>query len=139
MTMSELLKWLPWIGVSLLPGLINLGVAYKQLAEDCKFLPFFEPLKTPGVWFWAIVQIVLPCWFFWMMFSLKLKPEINLDLIGKAIGFGLGFIAIMNAKIDTGLFTPVDIKTLYASFVRLGYSLIATKENVRTSLFWLDV
>lgn len=136
--MSELFKWLPWILVALIPGLLNLLVAFKQLADDCKFLPFFEPEKTPGVWIWAIAQLAFPSVLFWLTDSFYLQPEINFSLIGRTIGFGLGFITIMNARTETGFFT-LDIKTFYTRIVRLAYDLIAAQETARTAGFWVDV
>jgi len=134
--MDELTKFLPLIPVILIPGLLNLFVAFNQLAKDCQSLPFFKPHKTPGVWLWVIFQIMLPCLFFFLMFSQSLNSKIDTDLYGKAVSFGFGFVAFMNSTIDTGLIAPIDIKTFYTTLVRLAYNLIASKENARTAIFW---
>lgn len=131
------MNFLPWILVALIPGCFNVPVAFKQLIEDCKFLPFFEPYKIPGVWFWAIAQFALPCLVFWFM-TLRTLPLINFELVGEAVLFGVGFITLMNTRTDTGFFR-LDIKTFYARLVGIAYDLIASHETRRTAAFWTDV
>lgn len=136
--MNELRDWLPWILVAAIPGVINVVVAFKQLADDCKFLPFFEPLSTWGVWVWAVGQFLFPCALFWVTTSLSTRAAIEPALIAQAVGFGLGFITLMNARTDTGFFT-LDLKIIYARLVSVAYALIASKETGRTAAFWTDV
>ncbi len=136
------MNWLPWLLVVSIPGVINVIVAFKQLADDCKFLPFFEPLKTWGVWLWAVAQFFFPCVLFWMTTGMVAPPanapEIDAAQVSKALGFGMGFITLMNARTDTGFFT-LDIKIIYARLIRVAYALIAAKETGRTASFWTDV
>jgi hypothetical protein len=132
------MDWLPWLSVLALPGLINVAVAFKQLADDCKFLPFFEPFKTGGVWVWAAAQFLFPCFLFWMTTSMAVRPTVDWNLVSQALGFGVGFITLMNARTDTGFFT-LDIKIVYARLIRVAYALIASKETGRTAIFWTDV
>ena len=136
--MSELINWLPWLLVLAIPGVINVVVACKQLVDDCKFLPFFEPLKTGGVWVWAAAQFLFPCFLFWMTTSMTTRPTIDWALVSQALGFGMGFVTLMNARTDTGFFT-LDIKIVYARLIRVAYALIASKETGRTAAFWTDV
>jgi hypothetical protein len=135
---SELINWLPWLLVLAIPGVINIAVAFKQLADDCKFLPFFEPFKTGGVWVWAAAQFLFPCFLFWMTTSMTTRPTIDWALVSQALGFGVGFVTLMNARTDTGFFT-LDIKIIYARLIRVAYALIASKETGRTAAFWTDV
>ncbi|MDX2097321.1 MAG: hypothetical protein SFW36_06050 [Leptolyngbyaceae cyanobacterium bins.59] len=136
--MNEWLKLWPWVIVALIPGEINLMVAFKQLADDCKFLPFFEPYQSWGVWWWSLVQLASPSLLFWMMANLGSKPAIDYDLITQAIGFGIGFVTVLNSRTDTGFFT-LNLKIVYARFVAVAYALIASKETRRTAAFWTDV
>jgi hypothetical protein len=139
---SGLVNWLPWLLVVSIPGVINVIVAFKQLADDCKFLPFFEPLKTWGVWLWAAAQFFFPCALFWMATAMAEppanRPAIDAELVSQALAFGMGFITLMNARTDTGFFT-LDIKIIYARLIRVAYALIAAKETGRTASFWTDV
>lgn len=133
--MSVLLEWLPWIVIALVPGLFNILVAFRQLDDDCKFLPFFEPWKSLGVWWWSLVQLALPAIAFWLIFNLTAKPRITFELVTLAIAFGLGFISIFNSYVETGFFN-FDIKAIYSGFVGFAYDLIAAGQTRKAAAFW---
>jgi hypothetical protein len=130
--------WLPWIAISLIPGFFNLAVALRELAERCKFLPFFEPFKNLGVWLWAVVQFSFPIALFWITAYLPARPSIDVKLVSWAIAFGLGFVALLNARTEIGSRT-YHLKSLYAFFVGIAYDLIADSQTRRAADFWTDV
>jgi hypothetical protein len=132
------LEWLPWIAVALIPGVFNLVVALRELEERCKFLPFFEPYKHPGVWLWAIVQFTFPVALFWVTVFLPTRPPITLKLVSWAIAFGLGFVTLLNARTEIGAHT-YHFKSLYAYFIGIAYDMIADSQTRRAAEFWTDV
>jgi len=134
---SFLQIWWHWLGVALIPGGFNLLVAYGHLSRDCSYLPFLRPWKTLGVWWWALVQVMLPGVLFWLLYSLSAKPTVNPDLITKAITFGLVFTALVNAYVDTGFF-GLDVKLFYTVLTDLAYKQIANTETLKTSIFWRE-
>lgn len=136
--MNWLLNWLPWIAVAVIPGLFNLLAAFEELDERCKLLPFFEPMRNPGVWLWAVIQFSFPAVLFWMMAALSIRPEINLALLGSALGFGLGFVALLNASTQIGSRT-YTIKPIYTFFIDRAYRWIASSQDDRVFEFWTDV
>jgi hypothetical protein len=99
-----IVTWLPWIAIALLPGLFNVIVAYKQLDERCRGLPFFEPWKSEGFWLWVFMQLITPGVAFWFIANLVAQPEPGFNLAMWAIAFGLTFVSIFNAYIETGVF-----------------------------------
>jgi len=131
-------EWFNWAIIALISGVINLIVAFKQLGEECKFLVFFEPHKTFGVWLWSLAQLLLPSYIFWLTASLSSKPTITSTLVFQSLAFGVGFVALVNAKTETG-FLNLDIKTVYSQLVRIAFGLIASKETARTTAFRTDL
>ncbi len=136
--MEGLIDWLPWLAVAVIPGVLNVFAAFEELEERCKLLPFFEPLRNPGVWLWGVIQFSFPTAIFWMVAALSTQPVVNLELIGMAIGFGVGFIAVLNASTQIGSRT-YTIKPIYTFFIDRAYGLIAAKQDDRVFEFWTDV
>lgn len=136
--MSLLLEWIPWLAIAAIPGIFNILAAFEELNDRCRLLPFFEPLKTPGVWVWGMVQFGFPAVLFWGSTSLGGQPDINPELIGDATLFGLGFVAVLNAQIRVGANT-IPIKSAYTYFVNIAYRMIAHSQDDRVYRFWLDV
>lgn len=132
-------EWLPWLSIAAIPAVLNLFVAFWDLDEKCRLLPFFRPLAVPGVYLWAITQLLLPAAIFWGIFSLSSRPTIDADLIGRAIVFGVGFVGALNAKIAVGS-QEFDIKQrLYDPLISIAYDLIERSQSGRTEAFWTDV
>jgi hypothetical protein len=131
-------EWFPWIGLALISSLISLVVASRKLYQDCQALPFFNPFGLIGVWLWVIVQLALPAACFWLLYSLSSQPEINVDLLTKAIGFGLVFMALVNAYVDTG-FYGIPLDAFYAFLTKLAYDQIAASQTEKSAAFWTDV
>jgi hypothetical protein len=136
--MNWVRDWLPWIVVAVIPGVFNLAVALRELAERCKFLPFFEPYKNPGVWLWAIVQFTFPIALFWVTTFLPTRPNIDLKLVSWAVAFGLGFVTLLNARTEIGSRT-YHLKSLYAFVVSIAYDMIAESQTRQAADFWTDV
>ncbi|MBD2102232.1 hypothetical protein [Leptolyngbya sp. FACHB-261] len=136
--MNDLLSWLPWIGVALLPGVFNTLVAYRELSEKCKILAFFEPQKSFGFWLWLVAELLMPCLPFWFAFSLSSKPTIDIYLIIEAVLFGFGFVALLNSRTKVGSLRT-DIKPFYDYIVNIAYDLIAASQTRKAAEFWTDV
>ncbi|MFM7426739.1 MAG: hypothetical protein ACKO7W_17375 [Elainella sp.] len=121
---------------ALLAGVFNIPVALEKLRETCKGLLFFEPVKSPGFWFWLLAQLLFPALVFllWVTDLFRVQPPIDWTLVVKAIGAGISFTAFLNARTET-VFLTLDIKSIYNGFVRLGFELIAAQETRRTKNF----
>lgn len=65
---------LAYLRIASLAGAINLIVAWQRLHEKCKFLLLFRPLRTPGIWLWALVEFAVSVLLFWWLNSLALPP-----------------------------------------------------------------
>jgi len=133
-----LLEWIPWLAIAAIPGIFNTLAAFEELNDRCRLLPFFEPLKTPGVWVWSVVQFGFPAGLFWGSTSLSSQPDINVELVSNAALFGLGFVAVLNAQIQIGANT-IPIKSAYTYFINIAYRMIAHSQDDRVYRFWLDV
>lgn len=136
--MNLLLEWMPWMAIAAIPGIFNILAAFEELNDRCRLLPFFEPLKTPGVWVWGVIQFCFPAALFWGSASLGSQPQLTPELIGNAALFGLGFVAVLNAQIQVGANT-IPIKSAYTYFVNIAYRMIAYSQDNRVYEFWLDV
>ena len=132
---QQILEWLPYIGIATIPGIVNIIVALKEFDKKCRFLPFFKPHKSLGFWVWAFIQFLFPSFLFWLVATLSNKPNINLELIFKALSLGIGFVAVLNASTEIGSWA-VKIKPIYDFFIEIPYQLIAAQENSRTAEFW---
>lgn len=137
--MVWVLDWLPWIALATIPGLVNTVVAFGELNERCKELPFFEPYKIPGVWLWTAIEFLLPVGIFLIRASLLAKPAIDSWLIFDAVlVYGVGFTALLNAKIKLGS-GFYDIKSLYDALVGVAYGMIENNQKRRAAAFWTDI
>jgi hypothetical protein len=126
--------WGPWLFLAVIPGAVNLVVASRQLGERCKYLPFFRPTRLAGFWIWALTQFLAPSVLYWLSMGLQARPDFTWASVGKAFGFGLGFIALMNARTQLDRY-QVNIQPIYAFFVQIAYSLIAGAETSRTAQY----
>lgn len=134
--MNGLINWLPWIAIALIPGLLNALVASEELIERCRIFPFFQPYKTPGVWLWVLIQLSFPAGLFWSIASFSTKPTLTPILVAEALGFGVGFTALLNATISIGA-RSYSIKPIYDRFVQIAYNLIRdSKQGDRALKFW---
>ncbi len=136
--MKSLLDWLPYIGIAVIPGIVNLIAAWQELTKKCQFLPFFEPQKSLGFWVWAAIQLIFPVLLFWLVSPIQTKPNIELKLIFEALGLGIGFVAFLNASTEVGTLS-VKLKPVYDFFIGIAYELIEEKENTRSASFWKDI
>ena len=130
--------WWPWLAIAAVPGFINLMVAFQELDEECRFLPFFEPYKNPGVWLWSLFQLLLPMALFWMVAALGNQPTNYLELVIQALSFGFGFVAILNSRTEIGT-RIYNLKNIYIIVVGVAYQMIARNQTSRTAQFWTDV
>lgn len=130
-----LIEWLPYIGIAILPGIVNIIAAWQELNKQCRFLPFFKPHKSFGFWIWLLLQFTAPILLFVTVSSLTSKPTINLKLVFEALGLGVGFVVVLNAKTEVGNLS-FGLKPVYNFFIEIAYDLIADKQTGNTASFW---
>ena len=92
----------PWLTIAAIPGALNLSIALKELDKQCRSLPFFEPYKSIGFWFWVFLQIGFPSVCFWLDSDLTSQPTTYQKLVMQSLLFGLSFITIFNAEAKIG-------------------------------------
>jgi hypothetical protein len=119
----------------LTPGVVNAINSYYKLDRDCSRLPFFNPWKASGFWLWLTLQVSLPSLIFYWKFS---SSDISAEAWFRAVGFGLGFIALLNSTTQFGSLN-INIKFLYDLFVRFAYSIIDNHERSRSASFWSEL
>jgi len=134
-----LLLWWPWLLVAALPGLLNTGVAVDELFKECRRLPFFQPHLSWGFWLWVGLQFSIPTLLFALLFDVAARPAIGWDLVGQALTFGLGFVAILNSRTDIADLPTLDIKRLYNLLVAYARDQIAAGQTGKTTAFWSEV
>jgi hypothetical protein len=131
--MPGLMEWIPWIIPSICAGLINLLVAYQKFYQDCRS-PFFRPWRSPGFWFWVLVQLGTPAAVFWFYADLSKKPAPSPELYIKALTVGFFFTLLVNANADMG-FINLPIDKWYAFLTKLAYDRIAAEQTGRWTSF----
>ena len=127
-----------YILIAIVPGIVNVIVAGQKFNQQCKFLPFFKPYKSWGFWIWLVLQFTIPILIFWVIESLHSKPNIDFVLMSKAVGVGVGFVAIFNANVELGIFS-LEIKSLYNLLVQIAYLSISNEQTRRTAAFWYEL
>jgi hypothetical protein len=132
-------QWWPWLLVTAVPGILNILVAIDELFKKCRRLPFFQPQLSPGFWLWSFLQFSIPAGLFWLLFSLNARPDINLDLWGKTLAFGMGFVVVLNSRTDIAALPTVDIKKIYDSLIFFAMKKIADRQTGKTTAFLSDV
>lgn len=128
-------EWWPYLAIAAVPGVFNAMVAFAELSKACRSLIYFKPLRNPGVWLWIAVQCSFPAVSFWFFVDLSSQPDINTALIVKVTGFGFGFAAALNGQLTIAS-ERIDIKTIYAWFIKVSLEQIAKRETRRSSKFW---
>lgn len=131
--------WWAWLAIAAIPGGLNILVAVDELFKECRRLPFFKPYLSPGFWLWAFFQFIIPAVLFWLLVGLQAKPAIDLKLLGQALGFGLGFVVVLNSRTDISALPTIDIKQLYSLLIKYARNLIADRQTGQTAEFWADV
>lgn len=135
-------QWVSYLLITSIPGVINLIAASQELGKKCRSLVFFQPLQSPGVYFWALLQLLAPSVLFWYMFELDpqvpITRELLPELLSEASGLGVGFVALLNATTEVGSI-PIKIKPIYNFFVEMAYDQIAKKQTRYAASFWRQV
>jgi hypothetical protein len=130
------MTWLPYLGLAGLAGLVNLANAAKQLADDARYYVFFRPLRVPAVYLWALVQLAFPASIVWVVLKFGDRPVIGGALLTETIGFGLGFVVVMNGTTQVAGFNIDLPRRIYQSVVSVAISWIASGETGRTTTIW---
>jgi hypothetical protein len=124
------------MAIALLSGGFNVIIAYQDLADRCRFIPFFAPHKLLGFWIWVLIQGLVPVMPFWLIFNLTAQPNINPQLVVKAALFGLGFPILCNAEIPLGG-QKYSLKSGYSFLVKIAFNLILrSNQRERAIQFW---
>ncbi|NEO86127.1 MAG: hypothetical protein F6J87_18005 [Spirulina sp. SIO3F2] len=135
-------QWLGYLLIAAIPGMINLIAASQELGKQCRALVFFQPLRSPGVYFWVVLQLLAPSILFWYMFELDPTKSLTLEslpeLLSEAFLLGVGFVAILNSTTEVGSI-PIKIKPIYSFFVEIAYDQIAKQQTRHTAYFWRQV
>lgn len=131
--------WWPWLTIAAIPGALNLSIALKELDKQCRSLPFFEPYKSIGFWFWVFVQIGFPSVCFWYDSDLTSQPTTYQKLVIQSLLFGLSFITIFNAEAKIGDQTYNIKERTYKVLVGFAYDWIAKKQTSKTARFWTEI
>jgi hypothetical protein len=121
------LEWLPWMPPLLLSGVFNLLVAYQKLHRDCRS-PLFNPWRSFGVWWWVLIQLILPLLIFWSYAKIATKPTINFSLYWTAILVGFFFTLFVNANADLG-FTSFSVDKVSIFLNDLAYKSVAAGQT----------
>lgn len=121
------LEWSKLIPM-LLAGIINLFVAYPKLYNHYHS-PLFDPIKSPSIWLWGIVQISIPALAIFL-YSLSCSEVSWIT----AIIIGFAFITFINADADLG-FTSIPIGQYYEFLNRQIYGAISYELQGKTAHF----
>ena len=133
--LSTINNWLPWILLTCIPAFFNLIVSIPDFLQCTRQLPFFSPLRHLGFWVWCLFQLLLPAIFFWFIFLINQKPQIDFSLCIKAGLFGVAFVAIINCSTKIGSI-GLSIKPFYTALTGIAINMILSQEAERTTSFW---
>jgi hypothetical protein len=138
--MNQLPPWILPILIASIPGGINVWNGYLDLRNRFTTYIQFRPLQSVSFWMWVIVETATPWLIFWFVeiwYPTRQGQwvEINPVLVGKAVGFGFGFTAILNAK----LFGEINIKQVHDWVIQAIYDRIAAEYHYQAAAFWVDL
>lgn len=137
--MNFLATWWPWLAIAAISGGVNIFVTIDELFKECRRLPFFQPHRSTGFWLWVAFQFTIPAALAWFLLDLTPQPPITLALAGRALGFGLGFVVVLNSRTDIAALLTVDIKKFYTLLVQYAKIQIADQHTGKTTAFWVAV
>jgi len=126
----------PYILLACVAGAVNIANAWKQLSYDCRFLVFFRPAAAFSFYIWSIVQFVVPAVCAWVLLAFGTRPSIDIQLIVKVIGFGILFVALMNATTEVAGLEIDHVRRFYRAVIGYAKNGIAARETARTAVFW---
>lgn len=128
--------------VSLIPGIINVVLASKAVEKRCQKFPLFQPLQSKSFWVLTLIQFALPVMVFWWFAPqvFRIEPpspdRSPADLLPWALGFGWGFVALLNAPIGLFSFGYVDVNPIYEALLSHAYEGIKRSQRSKTATFW---
>ncbi|MEM9153062.1 MAG: hypothetical protein AAGB19_21780 [Cyanobacteria bacterium P01_F01_bin.3] len=144
--MQQLIAWLPQLVVTALPGFINVWISKSEWERRFRRFPIFQPFKSPRLWRLMTVEFLLPSvlfgWVSPLMFRIDppaLDRPIDVGLLGTAIAFGWGFVALLNAPISILSAGMLDIGPIYNVFVDQVYEKIASNQEPKMRRFWREL
>ncbi|HUO08123.1 MAG TPA: hypothetical protein VM008_07485 [Phycisphaerae bacterium] len=133
------MAWIPYVALAALAGIVNIANAWKQLAYDCRFLVFFRAHRVFAVYLWSAAQLVIPAALAWIVLGYSNRPPVNYAVLLKAIGFGVGFVALMNASTEVAGFNIDILRKIYHGLIYAARQMIAARETARTAQFWQNL
>ncbi len=138
--MDNISNLIPYITLATISGFINAFIAWQKLEKRCRYLLFYQPLKTFIFWVWLLIQILIPAVFFWFMVieACAEKPSLNFQLITDVLVYGI-FFQLFSDTTETLGITPVNIIIPLNWFDRFFYDKLKGKERAKISKFWNDL
>ena len=135
--MNNISNLTPYVISASISGCINALIAWHKLEKRCRYLLFYQPLKTFIFWIWLLMQILIPAVFFWFMVikACPEKPHIDVGLITNVLVYGIFFQLFSDTTEKLGI-TPVNVIIPLTWFDSFFYQKLLSKERVRSSIFW---
>lgn len=135
--MDNLSNLILYLILAFISGCINAFVAWRKFKKRCRYLLFYQPLKTIIFWIWLLIQILIPAVFFWFMVIevCPEKPSLNLQLVTDVLVYGLFFQVFSDATETLGV-TRVNVIIPLNWFDSFFYEELQAKERVKISIFW---
>lgn len=154
--MPQFTEWLPQIVIAALPGVINIWLSSIEQARTLRKYPFFQSWKSPRLWWLRTIQFVLPVALFWWVAPaiLQIPPPclpssdaagvcqirpVDVALIGNAIAFGWGFVALLNAPIDILSAGMLPIGSMYNFFIEQICEKIYKDQQTKMFDLWQQI
>jgi hypothetical protein len=127
-------EWLPYLPVILIPGILHLFIAWSELNKQCRALIFFQPFRSPGMYLWSLLQFAAPSALTIWLLDLGSQPAITYELYFDALLIGVGFVGVLNSTSER-----IEIKPIYDTFLAFTYDMIADRQTVKSSIFWVAI
>lgn len=154
--MPQFVDWLPQFAIAALPGIINVWLSSVEQRRALQKYPLFQPWKSPRLWWLRAIQFLLPVALFWWVApaifqipapclpdppipeTCQIRP-VDVSLVGNAIAFGWGFVALLNAPIDILSAGMLPISSVYNFFVEQVCEKIYKDQNNKMIDLWQQV
>lgn len=152
--MSQPVEWISQLAIAGLPGVINVWLSNAEQTRRFQEFPIFQAWKSLRLWWVRAIQFLLPAvLFLWvapLVFQIpslcvseaangcQLRP-VTVELVGNAIAFGWGLVALLNAPISILSAGMLDVGPVYNVFVDQVYEKIYSDQKLRMISFWEEL